>query len=116
MASPDWLGLPSAAENQLQSHLGQTVLSNLLKLDQIALSTTSVDESDSIGSSVSLTQLSTAINGWKTLLPKIASLPMVNPENVSDVSMTSMERCLAREVSIGTKILKTVTADLDLIL
>ena len=117
ISSPEWLGLPASAENQLQRSLGLKVLSNLVKLNLQEEGVISVDDSkeqESVTSSMTL--MKKAIEEWLNALPLPTALPVISIERTSDASMSSIERCLAREVAVGVRILKTVRQDLEQVL
>ena len=117
ISSPEWLGLPASAENQLQGSLGLKVLSNLLKLNLPEEEMISVDNSNEQESAASFTvELKKTVEEWLSALPSPASLPAISIERTSDINMSSIERCLAREVAVGVGVLKAVRYDLEQVL
>ena len=113
--SPSWLGLPPTAENQLQSQMGQRVLSGVAVLqgglDEVEYSSSVI--SGDIRSQ--LKSISDAATIWLSSLPLVSVLPSVDVSKTSDVRSSPLERCLAREVLKGISVLSLVRDDLQLV-
>jgi dynein heavy chain 1 len=112
ISSTEWLGLPASAENQLQSELGLGVLSTLMKLSTEDVDNAALSKSGNDGAESSVTVLGKTIEKWIAALPVIAA----SADKTSDVSLTSIERCLTREVTVGVRILNIVRNDLQQVL
>ena len=121
--SPTWLGLPSTAENQLQSVMGQHVLAGLVVLTggevgaggESALVTAALGSSSSSGGGSKDRVLQSVLQVcslWLSTLP--SSLPAGSTEISSDES--PLGRFLAREGERGTDILRLVRDDLERVL
>jgi hypothetical protein len=95
--------------------MGTEILAKLSNFAQIDSTCPKIDLNDTENVDVTLIQLGLSIAGWRKLLPVPSSLPQRGTNISSDPSMSSMKRCLAREVALGTALLEKVLSDFDLI-
>lgn len=117
-SSPLLLGLPATAEQKVQSDLGNRCLSHLSTV-QTAFDTETVisgssDNSHSNGVS-KLKGVQDTVELWLKGLPTLNSLPNIPSDKSSDVTASSMIRCLAREIVKAINVLSIVRMDLELV-
>jgi Dynein heavy chain C-terminal domain len=112
--SPAWLGLPVQAESQLKSFIGQRALSTLAQLQGV--------ESANTASASDKNALQTRNKGaleaaarWLAALPSSANMASLAPEGSDPASLSSLQRCLLREVAKGRGALSLVRSDLETI-
>mmetsp|Transcript_18914 Transcript_18914/g.35259 ORF Transcript_18914/g.35259 Transcript_18914/m.35259 type:complete len:887 (+) Transcript_18914:2-2662(+) len=120
--SPTWLGLPSTAENHLQSVMGQHVLSGLTVLkgvadDQSVTAANSTQGTSSIGSTKNKLMQSVLKTAtlWLSTLPSSSSNERSDRACHNDTQATPLDRFIAREEESGRIILQRVRADLELV-
>jgi hypothetical protein len=110
--SPTWLGLPSSAEDQLQSLMGQRILYGLTSL-------MGVEEIDLNLSTENTGQLKSGldtVSTWITQLSEaMTQVPKIDLSFSSDVGCSPLQRCLAREIVKGKQILACVLDDLSFV-
>lgn len=119
-SSPLLLGLPATAEQKVQSDLGHRCLSHLSSVQTVfdtdtILSAGSNDSASSGGGASRLKGILDTVELWLNTLPQQSSLPAVSAEKSSDVTASSMVRCLAREVVKAIHVLSIVRKDLELV-
>lgn len=56
-----------------------------------------------------------AVANWIQILPDVKSLPASNGDRTSDVNLTPLERCFARELFKGKGVLQIVRNELSLV-
>ncbi len=82
--------------------------------DSVPISVTG-DNNSMSGLNHKLKEIQDICNGWLHLLPEEKNMPNIPESKSSDVTASSLERCLAREVVKAIQVLKKVTADLILV-
>lgn len=113
--SPAWLGLPVHAESLLKSMIGQKALSKLAQLQGVE----SANEVTSNDNNTQQIRNKSALEGadrWLASLPSeeyMASLASSASLDEDQTSLSSLQRCLAREVSRGRSALSLVRKDLE---
>lgn len=119
--SPTWLGLPSTAENQLQSVMGQHVLSGLTVLKGVADDQSVMTSASSRGSSASskknkaMQSVLKAAKLWLSTLSQIPQTALHVNDKIIDAQATPLERFIIRESERGNLIMKRVSTDLDMV-
>jgi dynein heavy chain 1, cytosolic len=109
--SPTWLGLPASAEDQLQSLMGQRILSGLTSLMGVEDADMSIS-ADSKGQKSGLE----TISAWILQLTEaLNQIPSIDLSFSSDVSCSPLQRCLAREIFKGKLILSSVLDDISFV-
>ena len=119
-SSPLLLGLPATAEQKVQSDLGRKCLSHLSSVQTVfdtenVIASGSEDSSTTVAGASRLKGVQDTVEIWLKLLPAQGSLPNIPIEKSSDVTASSMVRCLAREVVKATQVLTKVRKDLELV-
>ena len=90
--------------------MGQSLLSHLAVVQGVF---DAADDSSSKGDArARLNSVLETVKLWISVLPAPESLPLVDEERSSDVSSSSIQRCLAREVVRGAQILSKVRHDM----
>lgn len=115
-SSPMLLGLPAAAESKVQSDMGRRCLQNLSCV-QNAFDTEIVDSTSGSGSD-SVNRLKSVrgiVEVWLKMLPEHSALPVIPAEKTSEVTSSSMDRCLAREIMKAVQVLSRVRRDLIIV-
>ena len=114
--SPAWLGLPVQAASQLKSMIGQKALSKLAQLQGVE-SANEVSSADTNTHQIRLRSALEGANRWIKTLPSegdMASLVASSQlESDSQASLSSLQRCLMREVIRGRSALALVRKDLE---
>ena len=119
-SSPLLLGLPATAEQKVQSDLGNKCLAHLSSV-QTAFDTETVisagsDHGGKDGTGTSrLSGVQGTVELWLKTLPEVSSLPSISSDKSSDVTASSMDRCLAREIVKASQVLSRVRKDLELV-
>ena len=112
--SPAWLGLPVQAESLLKSTIGQKTLTNLAQLQ-------GVERVNVVAVGDKITQQSRGkgilenADKWLVSLPLISHISSLAVEESDPAMLTSLQRCLLREVVRGKNILMLVKKDLELV-
>ena len=119
-SSPLLLGLPATAEQKVQSDLGKKCLSHLSSVQTVfdteaVISSGSEEDSSGVGGVSRLKGVQDTVEMWLKLLPVQTGLPIIPAEKSSDVTASSMVRCLAREVVKAIQVLTQVRKDLELV-
>ena len=121
--SPDWLGLPGTAENQLQSAMGNRIISRLSIIMQDSLDQQEVQEEESQdvkGQMKNHLDLCTLwLHKLEVFCPEgdvklVSELESCRKISCSPAS-SPLQRCLAREVLAGLEVCNVVTEDLKVI-
>lgn len=112
------LGLPATAEKKVQSDLGNRCLQHLSSVqtafDTETVMSTGADGASGTGTS-KLKGVNETIDSWLKNLPESSSLPSISVDKSSDVTASSMDRCLAREVTKAVQVLSKVRRDLEVV-
>lgn len=112
--SPAWLGLPVQAESQLKSFIGQRALSTLAQLQGVESANTA-SASDKNALQTRNRAALEAAGRWLAALPTPANMASLAPEGSDPASLSSLQRCLLREVCRGRSALCLVRKDLETI-
>lgn len=116
--SPAWLGLPVEAESQLKSLIGQKALSKLAQLQGVE-SANVVSSTDKNTQQIRNKSALEGAQRWLASLPSdsdMASLAALSLVDVNSLTpLTSLQRCLAREVCRGRSALSLVRKDLEFV-
>lgn len=115
--SPTWIGLPATAEGQLMRAAGQRVLNTLAVVQDASTAggRGEVTEVSGKGEGKSRSQeLESVGKSVDTWLQSLDSCPATIPLDAKRLieAASPIERCLAREVEKGVKIVQTVRKDL----
>lgn len=103
----------------MQSDLGNKCLAHLSSV-QTAYDTETVISADSDsggrgGATSRLSGVQGTVELWLKTLPEVSSLPTISSDKSSDVTASSMDRCLAREIVKASQVLSKVRKDLELV-
>jgi len=109
--SPSWLGLPVTAENQLQSLMGQRILSHISVVQGV------LDDAEHVSTTEGdvkpqLMSMCETLSIWLNALPGEDLIPVLDVALSYDVCSTPLERYLAREVHRGRSVLQKVRQDI----
>ena len=120
--SPTWLGLPSTAENQLQSMMGHHVLSGLTVLKGVggdaslsAVIPSSRGSTDATTKNKLLERVLKACALWLSMLPNSPVNRGLTHAHGNNTESTPVERFVSREGERGNAILARVRGDLEMV-
>ncbi|EGG20698.1 cytoplasmic dynein heavy chain [Cavenderia fasciculata] len=113
VSTPIWLGLSDNAESLLLTNKAKKVVNDLQKMqlsEEDAIEPTGSESGkEQQQEDKSKLKLKNLINDWIKTIPKPMKQPKRTAQNIKD----PLFRCFEREITIGTKLIKKITTDLN---